>query len=553
MGKMAAATLIAHLVVCADATAILVQRSEGSPKRESSLQLPSPMGNFVLIPLRPAPIKWRQIVGVVIGCVVWFLAWLFIMKWLIGWNRRKREEIESLKTQLERDYPGFLAKEGISPPSHDQEKAGFLRQLLCPCLSCLPGSPTQGTVTRPIIVGNGDTPVPPMKPVTPPETLPGEDDTPNGPSDSLPPGTANLPSVPQAVSSTENIHDEARKETVETVVGIQNQALTGHQGRVNSVAFSHDSQLVASASSDSTIKLWDMKTSKCRGTLVGHTGGVESVIFSHDSRLLISGSEDCTVKIWNARSGECKQTLSDRTIPMKRVRSVACSHDSSLLASASSDGYIRVWETATGACKKRLMKKPAKEAWAVVFSQDSQNSQWLVSALSNGTLEYWDLSTDQRQQIIGIYDPELDQIRGFVGSQPTTPGISPQAEGGLSDPGSTWSVAFSPDLGKIVSVPPASNTAELFVRRQGVSVRDFQGKNHSQICSIAMSRDMELLAAGSKDRMVNLWHVESGKLLKNLEGHSDWVSSVAFSHDSKLLASGSEDCTVRLWDLLASP
>lgn len=483
--------------------------------------------------------------------MVWILAWLFIMKWLIGWNRRKRDEIENLKTQLERDYPGFLEKEGIPPPSQDQEKKGFLWKLLCPCLSCLPGSP-------PTTQGNADAPVPPIMPVTPPDTLPGKDEAPEEPPDSPPPGTATPPAPPpgppKAVAGTENTHDEARKANTGTVVESQTRTFTGHKSRVNSVAFSHDSRLVASASGDNTIKLWDVKTSECRGTLAGHSGGVESVIFSHDSRLLVSGSRDCTVKIWNTNSGECEQTLSDSAIPMKRVWSVAFSHDSTLLASASGDGYIRVWETATGECKRRLMKKPAKEAWAVVFSQKPQNSQWLVSALSNGTLEYWDLTKGPCQPTIGIYDPELDQIRGFSGSQPTTPPVnSPQAEGALSEPGTTWLVAFSPDLGKIVSVPPASNTAELFVGRRGVSVRDFQGKNRSQICSIAMSRDMELLAAGSKDCVVNLWHVESGELVKTLEGHRDWVSSVAFSHDSKLLASGSEDCTVKLRDLNPSP
>jgi WD40 repeat protein len=42
--------------------------------------------------------------------------------------------------------------------------------------------------------------------------------------------------------------------------------------------------------------------------LEGHRGAVSSVAFSHDSARLASASDDSTVKIWDASSGECLQT-----------------------------------------------------------------------------------------------------------------------------------------------------------------------------------------------------------------------------------------------------
>jgi WD40 repeat protein len=87
------------------------------------------------------------------------------------------------------------------------------------------------------------------------------------------------------------------------------QTLEGHSSSVYSVAFSHDSTRLASASYDRTVKIWDASSGACLQTLEGHSGEVTSVAFSHDSTRLASVSDDRTVKIWDASSGACLQTL----------------------------------------------------------------------------------------------------------------------------------------------------------------------------------------------------------------------------------------------------
>jgi WD40 repeat protein len=87
------------------------------------------------------------------------------------------------------------------------------------------------------------------------------------------------------------------------------QTLEGHSGYVSSVAFSHDSTQLASASYDNTVKLWDASSGECLQTLEGHSRAVSSVAFSHDSTRLASASYDNTVRLWDASSGECLQTF----------------------------------------------------------------------------------------------------------------------------------------------------------------------------------------------------------------------------------------------------
>lgn len=72
--------------------------------------------------------------------------------------------------------------------------------------------------------------------------------------------------------------------------------LTGHQQLVNDVKFSPDSRLIASASFDKSVKLWDGRTGTFIATLRGHVQAVYQIAWSADSRLLVSGSADSTLK-----------------------------------------------------------------------------------------------------------------------------------------------------------------------------------------------------------------------------------------------------------------
>lgn len=97
------------------------------------------------------------------------------------------------------------------------------------------------------------------------------------------------------------------------------QILKGHLDFVISASFSPDSTQLVTASWDKTIKQRDV--SKSTGTRMakrpsdsvnfvafkGHRSMINSLAFSHNSEWLASGSWDGAIKIWDARSGECLQ------------------------------------------------------------------------------------------------------------------------------------------------------------------------------------------------------------------------------------------------------
>ncbi|MHC4098788.1 MAG: protein kinase domain-containing protein, partial [Planctomycetota bacterium] len=117
--------------------------------------------------------------------------------------------------------------------------------------------------------------------------------------------------------------------------------LLDHKGAVNSAFWSPDGERLASVSSDQTVKIWDPATEEVLITLCGHTGAVNSVAWSPDGRKLVTGSEDGTLKIWDAT--ETEEALVTR-MHLNWVSSVSWSPDGQRLASAHLLPTFSIWD-----------------------------------------------------------------------------------------------------------------------------------------------------------------------------------------------------------------
>jgi WD40 repeat protein len=168
--------------------------------------------------------------------------------------------------------------------------------------------------------------------------------------------------------------------------------LTGHDKSIQEVTFSPDGTQLASASQGNSVKVWEVQSGQLLHDLRGHyqgrwywhgdSGHVHSVAFSPDGKLLASGSSDLTIKLWEVSTGKELRTLRGHT---DTVYSVAFHPDGKVLASASKDKTIKLWEVSTGQ-ELQTLTGPEDAITSVTFSPDGQ---LLVSGSWDKTIRWW--------------------------------------------------------------------------------------------------------------------------------------------------------------------
>ena len=141
-----------------------------------------------------------------------------------------------------------------------------------------------------------------------------------------------------------------------------------------------DEYILASGSSDKTVRLWDMPSGKCFRTLIGHTNCVHSLIFLQSGKLA-SGSRDETVRVWDTQRGELMQTLSGHS---HDVYSLAVLTDGKLV-SCCFDNMIRIWDIENGKCVSTLAGHSQYVTSLIVVPSDK-----LASGSYDGTVRVWD-------------------------------------------------------------------------------------------------------------------------------------------------------------------
>ncbi|KAG6615793.1 WD40 repeat-containing protein [Phytophthora cinnamomi] len=304
------------------------------------------------------------------------------------------------------------------------------------------------------------------------------------------------------------------------------EVLTQHKDDVWELAFSPDGLILASASSDGSVILWQValdedavsygqpsQASKPLHVLQSLEGPADCLAWSPDSRFLLSsGSRSSTIQLWDRMSGLCEKRFQHPGGVVTKMQWLPCAGQ---FVSGSADKSLVLWSANEGSI---VYQWSGRRVLDVVVHPNESKVFVLISGYE-----------------IRVYDIAHKSDELFFEAEHLISCLSISSSGKF-----LLMNLLKQEQVMCVEVATGSVIAKYRgIREQRYVLRPCFVGAHS-----------ELVVSGSEDGKVYVWQRDSGKLVTELDGHSSVVNVVArHPVHANVIASASDDETVRLWSL----
>jgi WD40 repeat protein len=374
--------------------------------------------------------------------------------------------------------------------------------------------------------------------------------------------------------------------------------LEGHIGAVSSVAFGSDAERVITVSADDTARLWEARTGRLLSKLIGQQGPLTDVAVSPDGEFAATASADGSTRIWQldatsprrvlvgsraivAPVGTRVLTWNDTSAALwdidngreiaklgeqtQKINDALFSSDGKLLLTVDEAGAARVWDPENG---KRLHEFRA-DAIPLSHGALSRDGRRVAVASNTGLVRIWDLQTEKLQAELRGHARAVNSLmfshdgrRLVTASDDGTVRIWDSSNGSTllvyrGHSGAVTRATFTPDDTRVVSVGPANQTDltrnlgsypfPVWDARTGRNLRLLSG-HRDYLHDVVLSPDGQLAVSASDDTTAVVWNVTSGMRISILSGHHEGVQRAAFSPNSQFVATTGGDCFLRVWN-----
>ncbi|CAO3608685.1 unnamed protein product [Cunninghamella blakesleeana] len=307
-------------------------------------------------------------------------------------------------------------------------------------------------------------------------------------------------------------------------------SLTGHRNPITRVEFHPVYQVLASASEDTTIKIWDYESGDFECTLKGHTKAVQDLAFDPKGNYLVSCSADLTIKVWDVNNDyKCIKTLYGHD---HSVSSVCFLPSGDKIVSASRDKTIKIWDVASGYCEKTLT---GHLEW-VRSVKPSEDGRFLITASNDQTARLWDIQGNESKMEFRGHDHVVEwAIFAPINSYPAIQELV----------GIESRTKDQPVAGQYIITGSRDKTIKLW-DVSGQLLHTFVGHDN-WVRGLVVHPSGKYLLSASDDKTIKIWDLKTGRCMKTLEAHSHFVTCISYCHTSPVVATGSVDQIVKVW------
>eukprot|EP00892_Ulva_mutabilis_P006443 jgi/Ulvmu1/4170/UM019_0149.1 len=346
----------------------------------------------------------------------------------------------------------------------------------------------------------------------------------------------------------------------DTDAGFCTHSMVCHTGIVMRVLFHPNKALLATSGDDGFVTIVDLTSKTVKFKLKGHVSVVSAIAWTSDGEYLLSAGRDKVVVLWDTRSGTKVRSIavlesvdSVIIIPPSISKDV-CGSDSGggpciIFATGGEAGVVKLWNAQTGQCVANTnVASQVDETHAIIHLAMMPYSQKILSATADCTLTF--------MSVCGKTLTSDSMLLGNLGEVTSTAflynalAVQRGEDAGAPDKEST-------DAAQQGCVVIATNHRSFYQLSSSTfrCTNRFEGHSDIVLCVAAQcfhttSATIWLVASGSKDNTVRVWHAEAGRCLAVASGHLGSVNAVSFfSQQSPSLLSGGADKLIQIWDL----